>query len=206
MFNLTAADLNQHILGCGDGPASFNAEATDRGHKIVSLDPIYQFSAAHIRQRIADNLEDVINQTRANADKFIWDEFGSVEGLAQIRLATMDRFLDDFDKGKRQLRYVPGELPTLPFDDQAFDLALCAHFLFLYTDNLSLKFHLKSVVELCRVSHEVRIFPLLDANANRSTYLDPVIRYTKSLGLKAEEETVPYEFQKGGNKMLRIIS
>jgi hypothetical protein len=28
MFNLTASDTNGVILGCGDGPASFNAEMT----------------------------------------------------------------------------------------------------------------------------------------------------------------------------------
>jgi hypothetical protein len=31
MFSLTEADLSRDILGCGDGPASFNAEMTDRG-------------------------------------------------------------------------------------------------------------------------------------------------------------------------------
>jgi hypothetical protein len=28
MFTLSDADLNSRILGCGDGPASFNAEMT----------------------------------------------------------------------------------------------------------------------------------------------------------------------------------
>lgn len=28
MFNLSEADLNAKILGCADGPASFNAEMT----------------------------------------------------------------------------------------------------------------------------------------------------------------------------------
>ena len=29
MFNLSEIDLNKKILGCGDGPASFNAEMTE---------------------------------------------------------------------------------------------------------------------------------------------------------------------------------
>lgn len=31
MFNLTKEDLGRRILGCGDGPAGFNAELTKRG-------------------------------------------------------------------------------------------------------------------------------------------------------------------------------
>lgn len=36
MFALTDEDLRKNILGCGDGPADFNAEITKRGGKIVS--------------------------------------------------------------------------------------------------------------------------------------------------------------------------
>jgi len=39
MFSLTEEDLAGRILGCGDGPASFNCELTRRGGMIVSLDP-----------------------------------------------------------------------------------------------------------------------------------------------------------------------
>ena len=73
----------------------------------------------------------------------------------------MAKFLEDFPKGIIQKRYVPGELPSLPFSDKEFDLALCSQLLFLYTDNLSLEFHLRSLEELCRVSND---------NPNISTY------------------------------------
>src|SRR5262249_58533629 len=52
LFALSDADLAGRILGCGDGPASFNAEATARGHAVVSCDPIYAFSAADIERRV----------------------------------------------------------------------------------------------------------------------------------------------------------
>jgi hypothetical protein len=42
MFGLTDADLARNIVGCGDGPAAFNAEATARGTRVVSCDPIYR--------------------------------------------------------------------------------------------------------------------------------------------------------------------
>ena len=51
MFGLSDDDLVRKILGCGDGPASFNAEATRRGAAVISCDPIYRWEAVHIFQR-----------------------------------------------------------------------------------------------------------------------------------------------------------
>ena len=52
MFALSDKDLSGRILGCADGPASFNAGLTKRGGKIVSADPLYRFSREEIRNRI----------------------------------------------------------------------------------------------------------------------------------------------------------
>ena len=41
---LTEEDMRKRIAGFGDGPASFNAEATKLGYDVTSLDPIYNFS------------------------------------------------------------------------------------------------------------------------------------------------------------------
>jgi len=49
MFALTEADLDLRIVGCGDGPASFNAEATRRGAAVVSCDPLYRYDVEQIR-------------------------------------------------------------------------------------------------------------------------------------------------------------
>ena len=46
MFALDEADLGGRILGCGDGPASFNAEMSAQGRAVVSVDPLYAVSAA----------------------------------------------------------------------------------------------------------------------------------------------------------------
>lgn len=90
-------------------------------------------------------------------------------------MAAMKNFLNDFEVGKRDKRYVYAGLPVLPFADHQFDLSLSSHFLFLYNDNLSLEFHLQAINEMLRVSKEVRIFPsLLDVNAIRSLYVNEV--------------------------------
>jgi hypothetical protein len=205
MFNLSERDLDLRILGCADGPASFNAEMFRRGKRAVSVDPLYRFTAQQIRERIAETSDDVLRQTGENKDKFIWKTISSIDELRIVRMSAMEIFLEDYNRGKEQQRYRTAELPSLPFENDEYDLALCSHFLFLYTDNLSLKFHIDAVKEMCRVAKEVRIFPILDANANRSAYVDHVKKvFDGSIG-KIMEEHVPYEFQKRGNIMMRII-
>src|SRR5262249_60476480 len=72
MFALSSDDLHSHILGCADGPASFNAEATAAGLSVVSCDPLYRWTPQQIRQRIRDTSEIVLEQTRRNRHQFIW--------------------------------------------------------------------------------------------------------------------------------------
>ena len=62
MFELSSHDLSGRILGCGDGPASFNAEANERGIRVVSCDPIYMFPGRAIEQRVNECYEDLIAQ------------------------------------------------------------------------------------------------------------------------------------------------
>jgi hypothetical protein len=51
MFALGADNLRLSILGCGDGPASFNADATQPGRRVTSCDPISQFDVEPLRIR-----------------------------------------------------------------------------------------------------------------------------------------------------------
>jgi len=204
MFALTGDDLRGWILDCAGGPASFTAEACGQGTKVVSVDPLYKFRAGEIRDRIAATADDVIEQTRRNLHEFVWKLIESPDELHRRRLQAMNVFLDDFT-GKAHLgRYIAGELPSLPFRDGAFDLAVCSHFLFLYSEQLGGSFHHAGVAELCRVAHEVRIFPLLSLGAVRSPLVDSVMAGLNRSRYRASIEPVPYEFQKGGNEMLRI--
>lgn len=204
MFNLTEVDLNKSILGCGDGPADFNCIMNKNGKKIVSIDPIYQLTSDEIKKRINETYQNVINQTKKNQDKFIWLKIKTVEELSDIRMSAMNQFLLDYETGKKENRYLFAELPILPFFNNQFDLILSSHLLFFYTDNLSLDFHFKSLDEMLRVSKEVRIFPLVDVNSKRSLYVDKIMEYYSSNGFLVNEIKVKYEFQKGGNTMLKI--
>ena len=146
-----------------------------------------------------------------NADAFIWTYAGSPEQHAETRMTAMRRFLKDFPGGFAEGRYMEGGLPELPFETGGFDLALCSHFLFTYSYQLSEKFHLASILEMCRVAKEARVFPLLTSSVHRgkgggerSPHLGPVTYELRRRGYDARVERVPYEFQKGGNEMLRV--
>ena len=204
MFALTEADRRLKILGCGDGPASFNAEWTARGGSVVSLDPIYEFSGAEIKHRFDAVLDEVMANVDATSDRWVWSFHQNVEGLRRNRVAAMERFLADYARGKTEGRYQIGELPTLQYPDGAFDLALCSHLLFLYSNLFSTEFHVASLLELCRVAAEVRVFPLLDLAGQPTVHLDAVRFALASQGLETVLEPVGYEFQKGGNQMLRV--
>jgi SAM-dependent methyltransferase len=204
MFRLSELDLQKSIVGVGDGPASFNAVLTEQGGNIISVDPVYTFNSEQIAQRIDDLFDDMIKQVEANAANLRLDKFGSAEALGQVRMQAMKRFLQDFDKGKQQGRYLNVELPVLPFMEGQFDLALCSHLLFLYSEQLGLEFHIEAVLELCRIAKEVRIFPLLDLSHQLSEHLEPVKQTLAHAGFTASIEVVDYEFQIGAKQMLLI--
>jgi hypothetical protein len=204
IFNLSEEDMTRDIVGVGDGPASFNARMSQRGTPLISVDPIYRFSEAELRQRIQETYDDVIAQARLNQDKFVWAKFSSVDELAEIRMHAMDEFCRDFERGKQQGRYIDASLPDLPFPDRRFDLVLSAHLLFFYSANRDLAFHLDAVQELLRIGTEVRIFPIVDVNSNPSPFLSPVINELEKDGIACSVERVPYHFQKTGNEMLRL--
>ncbi len=204
MFGLSQEELSLKIVGVGDGPASFNSQMYQRGTPIISIDPIYRYSVQELRARIKATYDDVIAQTRANQDKFVWTHIASVDELAKRRMQAMNQFCEDFECGKRQGRYVDAALPNLPFPDRQFDLALSSHFLFLYSGNRDLEFHLQSIRELLRVAEEVRIFPLVDFNSEPSPFLLPVLAALEADNVICSVEGVPYHFQKTGNEMLRL--
>lgn len=204
MFRLTSTDYAGTILGVGDGPASFNAEGTKLGYTITSIDPIYVFTGAEIRSRFDAIVDSVIEQIKATPNDWVWSHHRSPEDLKANRVKAMNAFLKDYETGKQQGRYQVAELPTLPFADKQFSLALCSHLLFLYSDHFDTQFHLQSIREMLRVATEVRIFPLLTLMLKRSPHLDSIVQILQDENYSVSIQPVEYELQKGGNEMLVV--
>lgn len=204
MFNLSKSDLNKRIVGVGDGPASFNAEMKEMGKTVVSVDPIYFFTAKDIARKFDKVFDNIIEQVRNTPGDWTWTYHMSPDDLKQHRKEALNRFTSDFEAGKKEGRYHIGELPALEFQDGVFDIALCSHFLFLYSDHYDYNFHKAAVYEMLRVADEVRIFPILDLMLNRSPYLERLTKELERDGYKVKIKKVPYEIQRGGNEMMWI--
>jgi len=204
MFSLTAADLQKSILSVADGPASFNAEGTAKGYQIQSCDPLYEFGAEEIRGRFYAVLDDIIGQIASKHDRWVWSYHKSPEDLKAHRIEVTERFCYDYEQGKQAERYTLGTLPKLSYPDTSYDLGLCSHFLFLYSEQRDLDFHIAAITEMLRICREVRIFPLLTLAQEKSPHLAPAMEKLTVAGFKATIERVNYELQPGGNEMLRV--
>src|SRR5437016_1641169 len=87
MFDLDEAALRRlRILGVGDGPASFNVEASERGGRVISCDPIYAFSAEQIRTRVRATHDQLVAAAREHHDLFTWQHLASPEEMGRVRV------------------------------------------------------------------------------------------------------------------------
>jgi len=91
-----------------------------------------------------------------------------------------------------------------PCKDKQFDVALSSYFLLLYSTHLDEAFHMEAILEMLRVANEVRIFPIITLEGKKSLHLDDIMATLKTLGYLTTIEKVAYEFQKGGDEMLRV--
>ncbi len=99
----------------------------------------------------------------------------------------------------------PKLLSRLPFPDQAFDLALCEHCLFLHHAELpeTLEFQLQALMELVRVASEVRIIPLVDKQGQPFKDLGHILQALQERSIGVELRDIK---QGKGGALLRLWS
>ena len=205
MFNLTDDNRSSRVLDCGGGPSSFTAEMAAAGYSAISVDPIYAYSGPEIRARFEATVDLVLAQIQATPDDWTWGYHSNPDALLVNRRTALETFLADYDIGLGAARYVLGELPVLPFSSGSFDLALCSHLLFLYSDLLSEAFHIQALRELCRIAREIRVFPIATLRLGPSPHLPAVRAALRADGWSSEIVRVDYELQRGANQMLRVF-
>ncbi|MGW3226930.1 hypothetical protein [Kitasatospora sp. NPDC001095] len=202
MFALTERDLEQRILDCPAGAASFVAEAGRLGVDAVAVDRQY---AEHreelgvlVERETAFKRELLVKETAG----YVWSWYADADDM--IRRWTANARAFGADIAARPERYVAGSLPALPFADDSFDLALCSYLLFSYGNRLGGEFQRAGLLELARVARrEVRVFPLVvyDTGA-RYEGLGSLRAELAELGVPSRVERVAYEFQPGADEML----
>jgi SAM-dependent methyltransferase len=203
-FDLDPGALPPRILDCAAGASDFVARAAGLGVTATAVDPAYRRGdeVAHMARAGMSSGTEMIT---AHRDRFTYAWYGSPEARTEMRTVAVEHFAADYDAHRD--RYVPAELPNLPFADAAFDLAVCSHLLFTWATDLDEQWHHDAILELTRVAHEVRIFPLvLQQTGDPVPFMEPLLSRLADNWIAAERVTVPYEFQRGANEMLRITS
>ncbi len=206
MFDLRPTDLSTTTaLDCPAGASGFAAGARAVGCEVTACDPVYVDMTTH-GELVARARRDTAfgNQYVADTlDTYVWGFFRDLDDHLSRRMAAVDAF--DRDRLANPDRYVMGALPNLPFSDDAFDLVLSSHLLFVYPDHFDAQAHLDGAMELARVaSGEVRMFPLVDTTTRPWPGLDALRRGLAARGHATEVRPVPYEFIRNGHAMLVI--
>lgn len=193
----------KRVLDVAGGVSSFCAEANDRGILTTSFDPIYSMTPAEIEQRAVPDLDHVIASVR-DLPTYRWTAYRNPEHVRDLRGAALNRFLPDFNSHPG--RYRAGELPALPFEDDAFDLTLVSYFLFVYQEQLSYEFHRDSLLELMRVTRgELRIYPTVTFEAEASLYLERLTQDPACQDFAFEQVQTDFEFLANSNSFLRVM-
>ncbi|MGW4119491.1 methyltransferase domain-containing protein [Nocardia sp. NPDC004711] len=203
MFGLGPADLGGRILDCPAGAASFAAEVARFGGDVTACDAAYfDFDGVEVGEvcRAQTDLGD--RYVRAHPGDYCWTFFTDPDDHHRRRRSAVELFVAD--RQRNPDRYVPAELPRLPFPDNAFDLVLSSHLLFSYADGLGYDFHVRAITELIRVSRgDVRIFPLVPTgSAQVYPRLNELRGDLLNLGITSDVVEVEYEFQQGADQMM----
>jgi SAM-dependent methyltransferase len=201
MFGLTPADLAAAVLDCCAGGSGFAAETAAR---VVAADPAYALGQHDLAHRVRAALHDGDQIIGAHAEYFDWSWYGDPVHRTELRTAAARHFLADFREHPG--RYVAAALPNLPFTTGSFDLVLCSHLLFTWSDLLDAGWHSRALAELIRVARrEVRIYPLVVQGTGQPVaFLGDLRTELTAAGYRSRILTVPYRFQKNADKMLVI--
>lgn len=195
--------LGQRVLECPSGPSSFVAEAIRRGVETVGVDPLFYRSPDALRQLAFSDFEEMFERMRANSDRFVAKTYASIDEAKRRRREGLELFLQDYAKAFASGRYRCGALPRLDFEDRSFDLTLCGHLFFIYSEALDLAFHRAAFRELCRLTRrEIRIHPIVDGQSRRYPHLGDLLELADGLGFESEIRPVEHEFFKGTNETL----
>jgi SAM-dependent methyltransferase len=204
-FGLTSDDLAGAILDCSAGASGFAAAVNARGGRATAVDPAYDRGVEQLSAEASDAAARGRAILAVHRDSYVWSWYGTLERHEELRRTALAEFLADV-RAHRET-YVPGALPYLPFADGTFDLALCSHLLFTWSNVFDDAWHEAALCELLRVAREVRVFPLVVQGAGDAVpFLASLLDRVRGLGHGIEVVDVPYEFQRGACQMLRITA
>ena len=206
MFSLNKEELkNIRILDCAAGASSFTSHLLRKGYDIKAVDILYNKNPEEIKKQCQNDFNTLLDVHSGLDNKVNWKFFKNPENMIEQRIKVYKEFITDYSLYKG-IKYIEGHLPSLPFNDNYFDLVLSSHLLFLYQDRLGYDFHRKSIEEMLRISSdEIRIYPIVNlrGEGSKSEFLSRIIKELCNLA-NFEIVKVDYKFRRGGDEMLKI--
>lgn len=201
MFNLSRHQVGQaRIADCAAGASAFGVQARGHGATVISIDPVYTNTAAHIRTRVEHNLAGARSWLTANHNAVNWDYLGEVADYVRHSQQCLDLFLGDFTTAPQH--YLAAGLPRLPLRDGAVEIALCANYLFAYPDVVSPSDTVTSILELSRIATQyVMIHPVHDRNGRPLEHLNDIIETLQEHGLRIQTHTASRSWLKNARTM-----
>ena len=162
-------------------------------------------AASEIEARIAATCDTVLEQTRRHADQFVWGHgIASIDELGEVRMRAMRVFLEDYDAGKAAGRYVEAEFARPAV--RGWRLRPGALLAPAVPLQRAVRRGVPPRVDPRAVPRRRR-GPRLPAARPRWLALAVRRRLRRGSargGCRGRAVRVPYEFQRGGNEMLRL--
>lgn len=196
--------VGKKVLDCPSGASSFIKTAKEKGIVARGADILYQFDIEEIKKQGLKTIDYIYKDT-SWMDGYSFEFYKSIPEHRTYREGALKGFYEDFNS----FDYSYEELPKLNYEDDTFDLLVSSHFLFTYDDRFSYEFHKDSILEMLRVSKEVRIFPLVGyqnsmekEEKNFSPYVYKLLEDLKEFSPKIQK--VDFEFQINAGYMLKV--
>jgi SAM-dependent methyltransferase len=208
MFSLEEDLLSRGpILDVAGGASSFTADANARGLACVAADPRYALLPEVLHEESMKEIAVSTEKLSTLRERFDWSYYGSLEAHRANREASLVRFSEHYRREQGRGTYVSASLPSLPFPDETFSLALCSHFLFLYEEQFPVSFHLEAVKELYRVVRpggEVRMYPLHSLRWARYPALGELVEALEREGACVRELPSGLPFIPGSTQLFSV--
>ncbi|MDR6224927.1 hypothetical protein [Desmospora profundinema] len=135
MFALTKKSLAQGpILDVAAGASSFTATANNRGFKAFAVDP-YQLPPKEIKKQGEQEIALIAKKLPPLTNRFLWDYYQNLNRHHQIRVDSLEMFLEDYERDSSKSRYLTAELPHLPFRVEPSHWSFAATSSFFTTNN-----------------------------------------------------------------------
>lgn len=205
MFDLPEAALGMRFLEFQSGISAFQADLRGQAAHMVSYDTWFDLDKKSLQQIAEASFSARLAQIKQRSEAFDLGRYaGSLDKLVSYRRQGIQEFLQDYELGLAEGRYLAASQSKLPFADYFFDYALSAHHFFSINAPATLDYYINTIEELARAAKEVRIFPLVDAQGVPSELLGPVILALQQRNYGIELRDVAYHLQPKGNAMLRV--